>query len=79
MRNVTVTLDEDVALWARVYAARHDTSVSQLLGELLRERMLREEGYEAAMEQFLSVRPSHLKQGGEYPARATLHDRQLGV
>jgi hypothetical protein len=39
LRNVTVTLEEDVAKWARIEAARRDTSVSQLLGALLKERM----------------------------------------
>ncbi len=39
LRNVTVTLEEDVAKWARIEAARRDTSVSRLLGELLKERM----------------------------------------
>lgn len=39
LRNVTVTLEEDVAQWARVEAAKRDTSVSRLLGELLKERM----------------------------------------
>lgn len=39
LRNVTVTLEEDVAQWARIEAARRDTSVSRLLGDLLKERM----------------------------------------
>lgn len=39
LRNVTVTLEEDVAQWARIEAARHDTSVSRLLGALLKKRM----------------------------------------
>jgi hypothetical protein len=39
LRNVTVTLEEDVAQWARIEAARHDTSVSRLLGALLKQRM----------------------------------------
>jgi hypothetical protein len=39
LRNVTVTLEEDVAQWARIEAARRDTSVSRLLGAVLRERM----------------------------------------
>jgi hypothetical protein len=38
LRNVTVTLEEDVARWARIEAARRDTSVSRLLGALLKER-----------------------------------------
>jgi hypothetical protein len=36
---VTVTLEEDVAQWARIEAARRDTSVSRLLGALLKERI----------------------------------------
>ena len=39
LRNVTVTLEEDVAVWARMEAARRDTSVSRLLGALLKERI----------------------------------------
>jgi hypothetical protein len=35
---VTVTLEEDVAQWARIEAARRDTSVSRLLGSMLKER-----------------------------------------
>ena len=34
-----MTLEEDVARWARIEAARRDTSVSRLLGELIKERM----------------------------------------
>ncbi len=44
LRNVTVTLEEDVAQWARIEAARRDTSVSRLLGDLLRERISAEGG-----------------------------------
>jgi hypothetical protein len=44
LRNVTVTLEEDVARWARIEAARQDTSVSRLLGEILKERMTGQDG-----------------------------------
>jgi hypothetical protein len=47
LRNVTVTLEEDVAQWARIEAARRDTSVSRLLGELLKERMWTQSGPKA--------------------------------
>jgi hypothetical protein len=39
-----VTLEEDVAQWARIEAARRDTSVSRLLGGLLKERMSTQDG-----------------------------------
>ncbi len=37
-------MEEDVAQWARIEAARRDTSVSRLLGELLKERMSAQDG-----------------------------------
>ena len=48
LRNVTVTLEEDVAQWARIEAARRDTSVSRLLGALLKERISAQGGSSAA-------------------------------
>ncbi len=78
MKKMTVLLDDEVAGWARVWAAQHNTSVSKLLGELLAERMKEETGYEAAMKRFLSRRPARLKkQGGPYPERKDLHERNL--
>lgn len=75
MKNVTISLEEQVAQWARIWAARHNSSVSRLVGEMLRQRMLEEQGYEAAMKQYLSSRPKELKQTGSYPERAELHER----
>ena len=54
LRNVTVTLEEDVARWARIEAARRDTSVSRLLGELLKERMSAQDGSAAEAAERLS-------------------------
>ncbi|MGA2096746.1 MAG: hypothetical protein ABSH39_10640 [Candidatus Acidiferrum sp.] len=39
LRNITIALEEDVARWVRVEAATHDTSVSRLLANILKERM----------------------------------------
>lgn len=76
MRNVTITLEEDVARWARIWAAHHDTSVSRLVGEMLAERMQQEEGYEAAKGQYLGVTPRVLKTEGGYPSREEVHARR---
>jgi hypothetical protein len=75
MRNLTISVEEEVARWARIWAAEHDTSVSKLLGEMLRRRMLEEEGYEAAKNRYLSLKPTALKRSGRYPSREELHDR----
>jgi hypothetical protein len=74
LRNVTVTLEEDVARWARLEAARKQTSVSRLLGGILKERMLERDGYERAMRRAL-VRKPFLKTDGRYLAREEVHDR----
>lgn len=76
MKNVTITLDDEVAQWARVWAAKQNTSISQLLGALLRRRMQEENGYQAAMQQFLARTPKALKpQGERYPNRESLYER----
>ena len=74
LRNVTVTLDEEVARWARVEAAGEAMSVSRFLGELLRQRMLEKDGYERAMRRAL-VRKHFLKTEGQYLSREEVHDR----
>jgi len=71
---VTVTLEEDVAQWARIEAARRDTSVSRLLGEILKERMSAENGYEKAMRRALARKP-FLHSSGPYLTREEAHDR----
>jgi hypothetical protein len=36
MKNVTISLHEDVARWVRIRAAEGETSVSRLIGEMLK-------------------------------------------
>jgi hypothetical protein len=74
LRNVTVTLEEEVARWARIEAARKETSVSRLLGAILKERMLHNDGYEKAMRRALA-RKAFLKTEGRYLSREETHDR----
>lgn len=76
MKNVTITLEEEVAHWARIRAAEMETSVSRLVGRMLRQKMAEEQGYEAAMQQYLSLRAKPLKASGDaYPRREEVHDR----
>jgi hypothetical protein len=77
MKNVTITLDEEVARWARIMAAEQNTSVSRLVGELLRKKMIAEQNYQIAMKQYLYRAPKLLKAPGEKsPAREELYDRK---
>lgn len=74
LRNVTVTLEEDVAQWARIEAARQDTSVSRLLGALLRKCMAGQDAYKKAMRRALERKP-FLHTEGRYLTRQEVHDR----
>jgi len=74
LKNVTITLEESVARWARLEAARKDISVSRLLAGILRERMLEKGGYEGAMRRALARKP-FLKTNGRYLSREEVHDR----
>jgi hypothetical protein len=76
MKNVTITLDEKTAAWARVYAARHNTSVSRMVGEMLQQRMRESQEYDEAMRRFLAKKPVRLKRSGaRYATRDEVHDR----
>ena len=76
MRNVTIALDDDTALWARVEAARQDTSVSRLVAGLIREQMARDDRYEQARQAYLARPPRDLSsESGPYPSRDDLYRR----
>lgn len=75
MKNITIKLDDDVARWSRVWAAEHDTSVSRIMGDLLKQMKKEKTGYAKAMQQFLSVEPQVLNTSGAYPSRDDLHER----
>lgn len=77
LKNVTVTLDPETARWARIEAARRDTSVSRMLGDILRREMEGGRAYEQAMERFLSQTPGIHRRDEDQrlPGREELHDR----
>ncbi len=60
MKNVTITLHEDVARWVHLRADEQQTSVSRLIGEMLKQQMSDEGTYGSAMQQYLS-RPERVQ------------------
>jgi len=74
LRNITITLDEEVARWARIEAATNDTSVSRLIAALLKDRMLEKDQYKVAKRRALA-RPSFPKSDGPYLTRQEVHER----
>jgi hypothetical protein len=76
VKNVTITLDEKTAAWARKHAAEQNTSLSRFIGELLERSMRQSREYEQAMRSFLGRGPARLrKRGAGYPSRDDIHDR----
>jgi hypothetical protein len=76
MKNVTITLDEKTAAWARKHAAERGISLSRFISDLLQKGMRRARDYERARRLFFSKQPVNLKAPTErYPSRDELHDR----
>lgn len=76
MKNVTISLPDEVAHAAKVFAAEHNTSVSKYVGNLLCERLEAQGGYQVAMKQWRARKPMVLNEGKvTYPSRESLHER----
>lgn len=76
MKNVTITLDEKTASWARRYAARQGKSLSRFLGELLHKTMRESREYELAMRRYFAKPTVRLSAAeAPYPSREELHER----
>jgi hypothetical protein len=74
LRNITLTLEEEVARWARIEAAKEDISVSRFLADILKQRMAAQDDYAKAMRRALARKP-FLKTDGRYLSREEAHDR----
>lgn len=71
MKNVTVTMEDSVAEWVRMEAARRNTSVSRLVGQMLAEKMRHDDAYERAMQEWRNRQRSYASDGAPYPRRST--------
>ncbi|MGE0158248.1 MAG: CopG family transcriptional regulator [Gemmatimonadales bacterium] len=76
LKNITVTLDEETARWARIEAARRDSSVSRFLGDVLRREMEGQDAYDQAMTRYLGQEATAQRADAlPLPTRDELHDR----
>ena len=76
MKNITITLPEDVARWLRIKAAQDDRSVSRWLAEMLQRIQRQEDQYDVAMNQYLAMKPHRIDwPDGHRPTREELYDR----
>lgn len=76
MKNVTVSLPEDTALWLRIQAAKANRSVSTWLAEMIEGARRGDDDYEIAMKRALARKPRKLEWiDGRKPTRDELYDR----
>ena len=76
MKNITITLPDDLARWLRVRAAEDDRSVSRWIADLLAGMRRGEDEYEVAMKRFLAMKPHGIDwPDGRRPTREELYDR----
>ena len=73
MKNITITIDEQAAAWARVQAADRNMSLSRYVGEMLHDKMRHSREYEKAMREALAQKT--LKFEGPYLTRGELYAR----
>jgi hypothetical protein len=57
LKNVTITLPQEVANWARKKAADENTSVSRLVGRMLERQMLQADDYLDAWHRWQKIQP----------------------
>jgi hypothetical protein len=78
MKNITITLDEQTAEWARAEAVSRGLSLSRYVGEVLRQQLPRAQAYERAMNRWLAREPWTLREPGELlPSREEVYDRPV--
>ena len=57
LKNMTITVSEDAARWARKKAAEENTSVSKLVGRMLEDQMRTTDEYWQAYEKWKKIGP----------------------
>ena len=76
LKNVTITVTEETARWARRKAAEENTSVSKLVGRMLEEEMRRTDGYWQAYERVKKIKPIKGFDASRRLKREEIYDRR---
>jgi hypothetical protein len=77
MKNVTITVEESALEWVRIEAAKRNTSVSRLVGEMLVDKMRLTDAYQRAAQDWTNKERTWCSDGGAYAKRTDLYDRSL--
>jgi len=69
MKNVTITVEDATLEWVRIEAAKRNTSVSRLVGEMLTDKMQHDDAYARAQREWVADTSSFSSGGKDYPRR----------
>jgi hypothetical protein len=69
MKNVTITVEDATLEWVRIEAARRNTSVSRLVGEMLTDKMQHDDAYARAQREWEADTSGFNSSGKAYPVR----------
>ena len=69
MKNVTITVADTTLEWVRIEAAKRNTSVSRLVGEMLTDKMQFDDAYARAQREWVADTSSFSSDGKAYPSR----------
>jgi hypothetical protein len=74
LKNMTITVSEEAARWARRKAAEENTSVSKLVGRMLEDQMRRNDDYWKAYEEWKKIKPIPGLDAAKRMSRQELYD-----
>ena len=75
MKNVTITVEDATLEWVRIEAAKRNTSVSRLVGEMLTDKMQFDDAYARAQRDCLGIAGGRV--GGEADAHVIVHGARV--
>ena len=78
MKNVTISMDEDTAAWARIEAAKAGKSLSRFVGDVIASKMERQSSQSEILKKIMSYPKLDLTdESGNAPTRNELYDDQI--
>jgi hypothetical protein len=76
LKNVTITLSEEAALWARRKAAEENTSVSRLVGRMIEDQMRLGDAYWRGYERWKQLPVAEVSNANDRMSRDETHERR---
>ena len=76
LKNITITVSEEAAHWARMKAAEESTSVSKLVGRMIEDQMRRGDEYWRAYAKWKTIATAPGADATKRMSRQETHERR---